>query len=171
MGAEFKADQVFDSNKMRHFLNKEGIVFHCHHYATLFSQLADDAKLIKGPLLMVQTTEETFFPILSKYYKENSIDSKEDRISIAEQYYGFIGLGEVKINIDDGTAQMPHAHVDEGWVKKWSKRDTPVNYIGQGYLAAAFAAITDNPIGSFQVDETESIVSGAASSQFTINKK
>ncbi len=173
MAIEFKVKQEFDPERMRHYINGELSVMHCHHYATLFSQLADDAKLLKGAKLLADSVEESTLPVLEKYYKENNITSLEDKASIAEQYFGFIGLGKVEIKADDdgGTAEMNHAHVDEGWVKKWGKRDAPVNFIGQGFLAGAFSAITGNKAGDFKVEETQSIVSGASSSKFNITKK
>jgi predicted hydrocarbon binding protein len=81
-------------------------------------------------------------------------------------------MGEVHINIQGnrGTADMSHSHVDEGWIKKWDQHDRPVNFIGQGFLAAAFAAITGTEAGSYAVKETQSIVSGAPVSKFEIEK-
>jgi predicted hydrocarbon binding protein len=173
MSVEFKSTQVFDDERMRHYNNDELSVMHCHHYSTLFSQLADDAKLLKGPKLLFEAAEESFYPVLAKYFNENNIDSIEDRASIAEQYYGFVGLGQVSITPGEqgGSAQMQHSHVDEGWIKKWGNRDEAVNFMGQGYLAAAFSAIHGNERGTYQVRETQSIVSGADTSEFTITKK
>lgn len=172
MAKEFIANQVFDFTKMRHYTNDECSVFHCHHYSSLFTQLADDSKMFKGDKQLFDASEEVFYRVLRKYFKDNSISPAEDRKSIAEQYLCFIGLGKVEIKIkgDGGSAEMVHSHVDEGWIKKWSKRDQPVNYIGQGFLAAAFASITDKDVGSYSVEETQSIVSGATSSKFVIKK-
>jgi hypothetical protein len=173
MGKEFTVKQEFDSNKMRHYLNGELTVMHCHHYATLFTQLADDAKLLKGPALLAEAAEESMHPVLVKYFKDNNIDSVYDRAGICEQYYCFIGLGEVKLDItgDTGSAEMAHSHVDEGWLKKWDKRKDPINFMGKGFLAAAFSAINNAPTGTYTVEETQSIVCGADSSKFTIKKK
>ena len=66
---------------------------------------------------------------------------------------------------------MDNSHVDEGWIKKWGNRDKPVNFIGQGYVAAALAAIYDLPAGSYDVYETQSIVSGADTSRFSLVRK
>ena len=33
--------------------------------------------------------------------------------------------------------------VDQGWIKKWGQRDKPVNYIGQGFIAAALNLPSD----------------------------
>jgi predicted hydrocarbon binding protein len=146
---------------------------HCHHYSTLFSQLADDAQMFQGPKLLSDASEESFYPVLVKYFQENNVSSIEERAAIAEQYFSFIGLGQIQINVTDQdcSAQMKHSHVDEGWIKKWGKRDEPVNFIGQGYLAAAFSAINGQECGSYKVQETQSIVSGQTTSQFTITRK
>ncbi len=68
-------------------------------------------------------------------------------------------------------ARMDHSHVDEGWKKKWGKREEPVNFIGQGFLAAAMAAVYDLPSGSYEVREQQSIVAEAEASRFTIVRK
>lgn len=169
--ATFEAKQVFHPQKCRQYINGEAIVYHCHHYATLFTQLADDAKSINGDKLLAEAAEASFYDVLAKYFKENSIETQEDKISIAEQYCSFVGLGELKLDIKQNAAEMFHAHIDEGWIKKWSKRDEPVNFIGQGYIAAVFSAVHDTGIGSFHVEETQSIVSGAETSKFKVTKK
>jgi predicted hydrocarbon binding protein len=171
--AHFVPERRFDSKRMRHYVNGELTVLHCHHYASLFSQLADDAKLLHGDKLMCQAAEETFYPILSDYFANNGIRDIVDRTSVAEDYYRFIGMGEVRINVQGnrGTAEMLHSHVDEGWLKKWNRHERPVNFIGQGFLAAAFAAISGSKIGSYTVSETQSIVSGASTSKFEIENK
>ena len=171
MSVTFKAEQTFDSQKARQYINNEVIVYHCHHYATLLSQLADDAKLINGPKLLAEASEEIFYDILARYFKENKIETLEDRISIVEQYGTFVGLGQLKLNLSQNSAEVFFSHVDEGWIKKWSKRDDPVNFIGQGYLAAAFSAINNADIGKFSVEEIQSIVSGSETSKFKISMK
>ncbi|MBN1435694.1 MAG: hypothetical protein JW936_01345 [Sedimentisphaerales bacterium] len=173
MSIELQTKQVFDSERMRHYLNGELSVLHCHHYSTLFTQLADDAQLLKGAKLLHEASAESFYPVLTKYYRENNVTSTEEKVAIAEQYYGFVGLGQVQLTLSDNgaTAEMQHSHVDEGWIKKWGNREEPVNYIGQGFLAAAVAAINGNSTGSYSVKETQSIVAGAQTSQFTITKK
>lgn len=161
----------FDPDKCRQYLNGELTVFHCHHYATLFTQLADDAKLFNGAEHLKNATSESMFPVIKKYCEENNITSTEDKISIAEQYYSYVGLGKLKIDLESKSAEMENSHIDEGWIKKWGKRDSPVNFVGHGYIASAFAlANNDNP-ESYDVKEIQSIVSGAESSKFVINKK
>ena len=166
-------NQTFEKKRMRHYMNGELSVLHCHHYSTLFSQLALDAKLLKGTTLLLEAAEESLIGPLEKYFAENKVASVEDKVAVAEDYFRVVGLGEVKISFgaDGGSAEMLHAHVDDGWLKKWGKHDQPVNYIGQGYLAAAFSAIAGTKAGTYQVEETESIVKGAKSSKFAIKKK
>lgn len=169
---KFNANHTFNKSTFRHYLNDELTVLHCHHYITLFTQLADDAKLFQGEKLLAESMKETIYPILIKYYNDNNIESKEDKTTIAELYYAYVGLGQLKLSVNDdsGTAEMKYSHVDEGWIKKWSTFDKPINFVGCGFLAAAAAAITNNPINSFNVKETQSIVCGAEVSKFTITK-
>ena len=169
---EFEAKQEFDSKRMRHYINNELSVLHCHHYATLFSQLANDAKSLQGAKLLSEASEETFYAIFKDYFKNKNVNGTDARIKIIEQHCTFVGLGELKLQTDgkNWTAEMVHSHVDEGWIKKWSKSSEPVNFMGQGYIAAAVEAITDSRLGSWKVNETQSIVSGASSSKFNISK-
>lgn len=173
MTVQFNANQVFDGERMRHYLNDELSVLHCHHYSTLFTQLADDADWLSGPQLLAESAEESFHGVLGRYFETHGIEDIEERTAIVEQYYSHIGLGQValKTNEQGWTADMPHAHVDEGWIKKWGQRDKAVNFIGQGFLAAATAAIHGEPCGTYRVVETQSIVKGADTSKFNITRK
>lgn len=171
MSVKFKAEKNFDFKAKRFYLNTEPTVLHCHHYTTLLTQLANDAVKFNGPQVMFSTAEEIFYPILYKYFQENNVVSPKDRAIITEEYYAYIGLGLLKIDINESSAELIHSHLDEAWLKKWSVTDKPVNYITQGFLAAAFSAITDNNVGMFDVKEIQSIACGAETSKFIIEKK
>ncbi len=168
---ELHLDHQIDGRTWRHYLNGELSVLHCHHYATLYSQLADDCELLDGKKLLMECAEDSFYPVLSNYFAENGIDTTAERIAIAEQYFAAYGLGSMRVSCagpDSGEVVLDHSHVDEGWVKKWSKRDAPVNFIGCGYIAALFAAVFDRPTRAFDVTEVQSIVSGAECSRFNV---
>lgn len=168
--AELKVKARFEPDQCRQYLNDELSVFHCHHYATLYTQLADDAKLFDGARHLRDSSSEAMLPPLKKYCAKNAITSIEDKISIAEQYYSYVGLGKLKIDMNARSVTMTNSHVDEGWIKKWGKRNEPVNFIGQGFIAAAFALISGDDPASYKVNETQSIVSGAATSEFIVEK-
>jgi hypothetical protein len=166
--------QQYDPTRARHYVNQENTVLHCHHYTSLYTQLADDATLFDGKALLRDNTAETFWGVLDNYMGSNQVTSTAARIAAAEQYWAFCGMGHLRFeecSPTGGTVEMTHSHVDEGWVKKWGKRTQPVNFITQGYLAAAFSVIHDQPWRQFQVTETQSIVSGAEKSIFSITRK
>ncbi len=168
---EFEMNRKFDKQRCRHFLNDTLSVLHCHHYATLYCQLADDAEIVDGKALLHKAAEYTFLPVLAKYFEDNNVTDMDDRIALAEEYFGVTGLGTLKferVGEMSCAAELVHSHVDEGWIKKWGKRDKPVNFIGQGYVAAAAAAIFGFSTGSYHVVENQSIVSGAETSRFAI---
>ena len=168
---DFKVESRFDPVSCRQYLNDELTVFHCHHYTTLFSQLADDADLIKGAKHLKDAAAEAMLSPMKKYCDENNITSIEDKASIAEQYFSYVGLGKISINVEANSATMTNSHVDEGWVKKMGKGDKPVNFIGQGFIEAAFALVNGDTPDAYEVAETQSIVSGADTSEFGITKK
>jgi hypothetical protein len=85
-----------------------------------------------------------------------------------------MGMGQLIItdfSEQTGAAEMPFSHIDAGWIKKWGKRDHAINFITQGYLAAAFAALHDRQPENYQVTETDSIVTGKEKSRFVIQKQ
>ena len=174
MAPSFQAVHTFDPTKKRHYLNEWNSVLHCHHYATLYTQLAIDAEELGGTANLVMAAEKVFGGVLKDYFSKNGVDSVEDRVDIAQQYWKSVGMGLINISMtgeSSGSAQMEYSHLDEGWLKKWGGADRPVNYFTSGFLAGASAAIFDKPLGSYIVEETKSLVKGDDVSEFTISLK
>ncbi len=168
---EIVLDHRFDSKSCRHTMNGKTSVLHCHHYATLYCQLADDCGMLDGKKLMAECAEDVFFDVLAAYYDEHDVNDLADRLAIGEQYYAAAGMGQMEVQCagrESGEVELIHSHVDEGWLKKWGQRDKAVNCITAGYIAAMFAAAFDLPPRSYSVNEVASIVSGAESSKFDI---
>jgi hypothetical protein len=164
-------DHKFDRETCRHSVNGFDAVLHCHHYASLYCQLADDAEQFNGSQLLRRSAELSFYDVLSTYFAEHDIRDLNDRVALAEENWKTCGFGTLKfdhVGELSAAAHMDHSHVDEGWIKKWGKREKPVNFIGQGYVAAAMAAVHGLPSGSYNVYETDSIVAGADASRFSL---
>jgi len=170
--AELKLKHTFDPKRRRHYLNDQLSVLHCHHYATLFTQLGLDAKdIVDGTRILKESTEDVFYEALASYFKKNNIIGAADRVDIAVQMFSAVGMGKMKVvsNAESGgEIEMPHAYVDEGWLKKWGKNKSPVNFIGAGYIAGMFSAIFDKPTRTYTVTETQSMVMGADKSVFKV---
>lgn len=168
---ELIIDRRFDPNRCQHTINGRVHVLHCHHYLSLYTQLAEDCGMLDARKLLTEVAEDTFYEVLADYYREHGLESVADRITIAEQYYALTGLGQMRVlaaGRDSGEVELLHSHADGGWIKKWGKREKPVNYITCGYIAALFAAIFGLPSRSFAAMETASIVSGAERSEFVV---
>jgi len=166
---ELLLDHKFDPVTCRHTMNGWCSVLHCHHYSALYTQLADDCGFMDAKKLLAEVSEDNFYTMLVSYFEDHNIEKVEDRISIAEQYYAAVGLGKLEVvfaGTESAEALLHHSHVDEGWKKKWGKRDKPVNFITCGYFAALLAATFDRSPRTFVVKETESIISGAERSRF-----
>ncbi len=166
---ELELDHKFDPVKNRHYLNGVCTVLHCHHYATLYTQLADVATDFNGKELLNNAAEDTFYEVLNNYFSQKQIETTEDKITIAEQYWQAVGMGLIRftgIGKYAATAEMDYSHVDEGWLKKWGSRDRPVNFITAGFVAAVAALVNNKPIQSFYVLETKGLVCGDDVSAF-----
>jgi predicted hydrocarbon binding protein len=169
---QLKLDHKFDASRKRHYLNNVLTVLHCHHYATLFTQLALDAKeLVDGTQILNESAEDVFFQVLSDYYSSNGISGTKERMDVAAQMFVALGMGKMDIVSADekgGEVDMPFAYLDEGWLKKWGNYKEPVNFISAGYLSAMFAAVFGKPTRTYKAIETQSKVMGAEKSKFKV---
>lgn len=164
-------DHKFDQKTNRHYVNNKVFVLHCHHYSTLYCQLALDAGETE---LLESVCEESFYESLKEYFVKKEITLVDERILIACQLYGAYGLGKMEVGFigpNAGEVILHRSHVDEGWIKKWGKFDKSVNCIGVGYVRGMFSAILDKPIGTYFAMETESIVKGANKTKIKVLKK
>jgi hypothetical protein len=167
--AAFEIDHKFDAARKRHYLNGDCTVLHCHHYATLYTQLAMDATDFDGVRCLMETSEDVFFDVLSRYYTQKKIESIEDKIAVAQQYWQASGMGLLKftgVGKYEVMAEMEYSHIDEGWLKKWGAADKPVNLITAGFVAACAALVNGKPPRTFEAKETKSLARGDEISAF-----
>jgi len=169
---EVKYNHYYDQKSRRHFINGVQSVLHCHHYTTLYSQLAIDANETD---LLKECARENFRELLVKYFAENeTINTIADKIDIACQYYSLLGLGKMEVRFlgnESGYVELPYSHVDAGWLKKWGKYDKPVNYITAGFIEAMFEVITCQDSKAFLAIEHQSIAMGSEISSFRVIRR
>jgi predicted hydrocarbon binding protein len=166
---EFEIDHRFDPVRNRHYLNGFCSVLHCHHYATLYTQLADDAVDFEGIKHLIAAAEETFYEVLDDYYTRKGVDNIEDKVSIAEQFWAAVGMGRITftgVGKYAAYAEMEFSHVDNGWLSKWGSRERPVNFFTSGFVAAVVALVNNKNPRSYVVKEIKSLVRGDEVSTF-----
>jgi len=149
-----------DPKTKRHYFNDEVVVVHCHHYSTLYTQLALDAGETQ---LLQDVSEDMFFSVLSDYFNKNPTPELKDRIELATQLYGSMGLGSLEVRYlgqDSAGIILHRAHVDKGWMRKWGKSEKPVNFIGAGCIAGFLSAVLELPVRTFDVRQTKAIAMG-----------
>lgn len=163
----------FDADRCRHYIGDLVSVLHCHHYSTLFTQLAIDSRdLVDGVRILREVTEDIVHGVLKSYFAQNGIADAAERLALGQQLFSFYGLGTMSFvapAASGGTVEMSSAHVDEGWKKKWGKAAAPVNHIGAGFITGLFAAAYDKPPRSYQVEEKQSRAMGADKSVFSVS--
>jgi hypothetical protein len=167
-------NKQFNPQSCRHIIEGKTTVLHCHHYSTLYTQLAMDCSMLDGKALLAECSEDTWNEFLSGYFRSRNISAIEKRIALGEQTYAAAGLGRMHVTCaspESGEVTLEHSHLDEGWIKKWGHHNAPVNFIGAGFVAALFSAVFDLPVRSFAVTETQAIVCGAPCSRFTVVRR
>lgn len=162
----------FDNQTNRHYINGILSVLHCHHYTCLYTQLALDAGETS---LLKECARESFQELLEKYFLEHpNLQSIQDKVEIACQYYSLLGLGRMHVQFIgkfSGLVELPVSHTDSGWIKKWGIYDKPINYISGGFIEALFEVCLNMPASSFEATENQSIVMGATSSIFKVTRR
>ena len=115
---EIKYDHFFDQKANRHYINNLVSVFHCHHYTSLYTQLAIDAGESE---LLKECARESFHNVLKLYFTNNpDINSLQAKIEIGCQYYALLGLGNMKViylGENSGEVELTASHTDSGWLK------------------------------------------------------
>lgn len=168
-------EQSYDFNKKRHFANGSTIVFHCHHFTALTTQLAlDSEKLADGVRLLIESSEDCFRDFFNTIYLRQNANSISDKVQLAEEYFAWVGLGKLKVvslGENGGEVELTHSHVDEAWLKKWGKSETPINFIGQGFICALFSNIYNKHSRSYHAQEQLSIACGDVKSKFIVVTK
>jgi hypothetical protein len=169
---EVKYDHYFDRGTKRHTINDMQSVLHCHHYTSLYTQLAIDSNETE---LLKECARDCFRKVLDTYYAANpDIDTVQAKAEIGCQYYSLLGLGKMVVKFlgtESGEVALLSSHTDDGWKKKWGEYDKPVNYISAGYIEAMFESVLNLPAKSFKAVESQSIVMGSEFSKFKVTRR
>lgn len=169
---EVKYNHYFDRQTKRHSINGVQSVLHCHHYTTLYAQLALDAGETD---LLKDCARESFREMLDSYFNDNpEINTVQAKIEIACQYYALLGLGKMVVHFlgtESGEVELLSSHTDSGWIKKWGEYDKPVNYMSGGYIEAMCELVLNLAPKSFNATETQSIVMGSETSKFKVTRR
>ena len=163
-------DMAFDNKTYRHYMNGFLSVLHCHHYLCLTTKVAEDFDDIGGITILKEVAEDSVRPLFDNYIEKNGLTDFKDKLMVGIEYYSVMGLGKMKVKANEmeGEVQLVRSHVDKGWMKKWGKNDSAVNYFTCGYISAMFAAASGKPPRSYVVTEAESIVKGSQISRFEV---
>ena len=110
----FKAEHRYNPKNSRHYLNNCSTVLHCHHYVSLITQLALYTDQFSGEIILKDTAEDVFYSVLRDYFEANLVQSPEDKVEVARDYYRYIGMGLIDFTVTATNiqAKMEYSHVD-----------------------------------------------------------
>ncbi|RME91775.1 MAG: hypothetical protein D6767_04505 [Candidatus Hydrogenedentota bacterium] len=153
----------------------EPLVFHCNHY-NLFLQrtIEDTGEYIDAETILVDGAVSCTYSMLNRLFEKNpKYRDPKIRLEIASAIYSQLGFGLLPIHElteDGGVVHTKITHYSYGWLKKWGKRDKPVDYFTRGYLIAALAQAYFLPPGAFSCKQTKCLSMGDEQNEFVLER-
>ncbi|HEB54588.1 MAG TPA: hypothetical protein ENI87_15160 [bacterium] len=168
---EFSIPAVLDAAHRQVTVGTEPMIFHCHHYNTFLQRTIQDADYIDSRGFLIGAAAEVAFNQMMHCFAEAGLNDVPARKAMAEQIYRWAGFGRIDLGpLDEngGTTSTPNSHYSMAWKLKFGSNDTAVDLFTSGWLAGALAAIYDQPLGSYQVEQTACTAKGDLESAFQL---
>lgn len=151
----------------------EPTIFHCHHYnCYLQACLLDTSGYLPGIRdILVNTAQEIAHGQFQCFFEQEQIESIAERKHIVEDYFRFCGYGIInlaEINKSGGIVSTSFDHYGIGWKLKFGNHDEPVSFFTRGFLAGAFEAIYNLPLGRAECHQYSCLGMGDPVSSFEI---
>ncbi len=142
-------------------LGGEPVIFHCHHYNVFLQAAIEDTASIIDPYpILTDSAEEVGHSFLTNLQKSGSL-SAEEILYVGKEHFRNAGYGKITtdpVSKEQGKIQVTNSHYAVGWKAKFgmrSRKEKGVCFFAAGYLQALLAARFGEPLGSYEVIETE----------------
>ncbi len=137
----------------------KSLVFHCHHYNCFLQRTLEDAKIVDGKGIQIESAREVAFEQFTKAFEDHQkLKTAKQKLKFASNFFQIAGFGLIdfsKTNTEGGTVTCPVSHYAKGWVAKWGKRKTPMCYFNTGWIAGVMAAAYNKELYDYDVRETK----------------
>ncbi len=163
-------------NRMGHQIAISGqpIAMHCHHYNINLQKTLEDTMGQAGVALLYRSVEETTYQglssLLEQYPKIKTLTSKLEMISLLYQNCGLGILHFQGVRSGKAAVSSPSSHHVTGWLAKHGRRKTPGCHFARGWIAGAMEAIYGQPIGFFNVVETQCKMTRNEECRFSVTR-
>ena len=162
--ARFKMEYVPDRH--RRIIAGEEVIVHCHHYNSRIQRTVEGAADIDGKGIVRNAAEQVFARQIVA--GTEAADDEATKWVVAEELFAELGYGRLDFSkASEGVVTQTAGHFVEGWGVAFSDESRPVCSLAEGYIQAAFIAITGEEV---EARETECMHCGAESCQFTVTK-
>ncbi len=155
---------------------EEPCIFHCHHYNTYLQAVIEDASsyLDVYPVLKDSAAEVAYHQFIN-FFNSNTELSIEDKLRSIEEYFSFVGFGQLdlsNVNGEGGLAKSMNDHYGVGWKLKFGQRNKELpgaSLFTCGYIAGAVSAAFQEEGTFFKVEQKHCIAKGDEYSTFEVN--
>ena len=155
----------FDRGASRRRIAEMEVIIHCHHYNSRVQRTVEGCSSINGKAIILEAAEAVFLRHMQHAFA--AADDEPTKWNVAEQLYAHLGYGALDTTRrDEGLILGKSSHFVEGWRAAFAGRPEPVCTLTEGYLQAAYAAISNRPV---YVREERCMLQGAPHCQFRVD--
>ncbi len=138
-------------------------VYHCHHYNLFHDQTIDD---ILGDEAGAEVRRVAAYGarrvLLRRATAEQGAETAAERIQLAQEMFAAMGHGRINLDVSPkgGRAEGRYLHYGFTWAEKYGarvRRQTGVDAVAAGFVAAATEVAYDLPAGSVRAAETHCV--------------
>jgi len=164
-------NKQYDRDKAKHFIEGRHFVLHCHHYNTQLHRAIINTPFMDGPDFVFRVSRDDFYDTIGAVLKSKQITGADRVKEACNDLYRYMGFGffdMAGLGPKGGTVTALHSHLATGYINKWGAQDKPVDDVGRGFLAAAWALAYGGNPKKCVVRQTRCIAQGHKTCEFTV---
>lgn len=138
-------------------------VYHCHHYNLFHDQTIDDiVGDEEGAELRREAAHGAWRTLLLRTTAAQGAETAAERIQLAQELFAAMGHGRIELDVSPkgGRAEGRYLHYGFTWAEKYGarvRRQTGVDAVAAGFVAAATEVAYDLPAGSVRAVESRCV--------------
>jgi len=149
------------------------VSLHCHHYNCGLVKALEEMVGVNARDIFIQASTEEFYRnfknYISNHMKRRTVSKK---IEAAADLYRFLGFGRLdlsQLNESGGKAYADSSYYVTGWLAKYGRRKTPICHLTCGFIGGILAAIYDQTVSKYKVEEKHCIITGNDMCEFIVS--
>jgi hypothetical protein len=155
-------------------LKLDGVMvsLHCHHYNCGLVKALEEMEGVDEREIIIQAAAEEFYINFKNYISRHlEGNTAREKLDTAADLYRFMGLGRLDLSLLNefgGEAYADSSYYVVGWLAKYGRRKTPVCHLTCGFLKGVLAAVYDETLDGYKVEEKGCMITGLDRCKFVV---